>query len=63
MLCPTLLVVLLLAGTVRPWVVIALSLVVGLLGVRHALFVNGALTVVAIIVVSREWLRSPLPTP
>jgi MFS family permease len=30
MLCPTLLVVLLLAGTLQPWVVIALSLVVGI---------------------------------
>jgi len=30
MLCPTLIVVLLLTGTVRPWVVIALSLVIGI---------------------------------
>jgi MFS family permease len=30
MLCPTLLVVLLLAGSIRPWIIIALSLVVGI---------------------------------
>ena len=38
------------------------GLSVGLLGVRRALFVNGVLMVAAIIVVSRGWLRSRLPT-
>jgi len=39
------------------------GLSVHLLGVRHALFINGALAVVAQIVVGREWLRTPLPPP
>jgi len=34
---------------------------VSLIGVRHALLINGALAVVAIIVISREWLRLALP--
>jgi MFS family permease len=34
---------------------------VSLLGVNHAMFINGALAVVAQVVVGREWLRSPLP--
>ena len=38
------------------------GLSVRLLGVRRALFVNGVLMVAAIIVVSRGWLRSRLPT-
>ena len=32
-----------------------------LLGVRHALLINGTLAVMAQIAVGREWLRSPLP--
>lgn len=34
---------------------------VSLLGVRHALSINGALAVLAIVIISRGWLRSPLP--
>jgi predicted MFS family arabinose efflux permease len=34
---------------------------VSLLGVRYALLINGALAVMAHIVIGREWLRSPLP--
>jgi MFS family permease len=34
---------------------------VSLLGVRHALLINGAFAVAAHVVVGREWLRSPLP--
>jgi MFS family permease len=34
---------------------------VSLLGVNHALLINGALAVVAQLVVGRKWFRSPLP--
>lgn len=34
---------------------------VSLLGVGHALLINGAFAVLAHIVIGREWLRSPLP--
>lgn len=37
------------------------GLSVNLLGVRHALLINGILAVAAQIVVGREWLRSPPP--
>ncbi len=32
-----------------------------LLGIGHALLINGVLAVVAHVIVGREWLRSPLP--
>ena len=37
------------------------GLSVNLLGVRHALLINGILAVTAQIAVAREWFRSPLP--
>lgn len=51
MLCPTLLVVLLLGGGVRPWIVIALSLVVG---VTDALSMPSFQTIVSTIVERRQ---------
>ena len=40
---------------------LATGLSAHLLGVRHALFINGALAVVAQIIVAHAWFRSPLP--
>jgi MFS family permease len=37
------------------------GLSVSLLGVRHALLINGALAVVANLAIGRAWVRSPLP--
>ena len=56
MMCPTLLVVLLLAGTVEPWIVIALSVIVGL---TDALSMPSFQTIVPSIV-ERDQLPSAL---
>lgn len=51
MLCPTLIVVLLLAGTVRPWMIVSLSLVVG---ITDALSMPSFQTIVPSIVDARQ---------
>lgn len=37
------------------------GLSINVVGVREALLINGLLAVLAQIVVSREWLRAPIP--
>jgi MFS family permease len=42
---------------------LATGLLVGLLGVRLALTIDGGLAVLAHFVIGRFWLRAPLPAP